>query len=243
MLFYVRTLLLGPLIVAQGLRVRRTVPVLPEPPGDREGVAGNGAPLRLLIAGDSSAAGVGANHQDEALLGMVVANLAAEFRVSWNVQATSGHKTVQTLDRLARMTAQPFDVAVTSLGVNDALGMVGLGQWREHQASLRELLRRKFDVQTIVVSGLPPVHGFPALPQPLRWHIGLRASQLDRALAADIELEDDTEFIDLRFTEDASLMSSDGFHPGPAAYAEWGKRVAAGIITGLRSRTSRGKPG
>lgn len=229
MLFYLRTLLLGPLIVAQGLHVRRTVPVLPEPPGDREGQAGAGKPLRLLIAGDSSAAGVGTRHQDEALLGIVVANLATDFLVSWNVQATSGDKTLQTLDRLAGMTAQAFDVAVTSLGVNDAIGMVSLGQWRKRQASLRELLRRKFEVRLIVVSGLPPVHGFPALPQPLRWHVGLRASQFNRALAADVALENDAEFIDLRFTEDASLMSSDGFHPGAAVYAEWGKRVASVI--------------
>jgi hypothetical protein len=35
------------------------------------------------------------------------------------------------------------------------------------------------------LSGLPPMHRFPALPQPLRWYIGSRARDFDRALAAD----------------------------------------------------------
>ncbi|NIP82235.1 MAG: SGNH/GDSL hydrolase family protein, partial [Gemmatimonadetes bacterium] len=52
---------LAPILVAQGLFVRWRTTRLPEPPGDREGVTGAGPPLRLLVAGDSAAAGVGAS--------------------------------------------------------------------------------------------------------------------------------------------------------------------------------------
>ncbi|MEM8598518.1 MAG: SGNH/GDSL hydrolase family protein, partial [Bacteroidota bacterium] len=61
-------ILLGPVLLAQGKRVRRVALKLPEPPGDRESTVGNGPPLRLLVVGDSSAAGVGAETQDDALL-------------------------------------------------------------------------------------------------------------------------------------------------------------------------------
>ena len=228
-MFYLRSAILAPVLFAQGKRTRRRVPVLPEPPGDRKGKAGAGQPLRLLIAGDSGAAGVGAPSQDEALLGQLITNLATDFSVTWNLQATSGHTTTGTLERLEQLPQQHFDVAVTSLGVNDSISMVSLGNWRKRQARLRELLRTRFSVDTLIVSGLPPVHGFPALPQPLRWHIGARATQLDRALARDVGAEPDTHFIDLRFSEDMALMASDGFHPGPAIYAEWARRVAAAI--------------
>ena len=177
----------------------------------------------------SRLAGVGASSQDEALLGQLIANLATDFAVTWNLQATSGHTTTATLERLEQLPQQHFDVAVTSLGVNDSISMVSLGSWRKRQARLRELLRTRFSVDTLIVSGLPPVHGFPALPQPLRWHIGARATQFDRALARDVGSEPDTHFIDLRFSEDMALMASDGFHPGPAIYAEWARRVAAAI--------------
>ncbi|RMD81354.1 MAG: SGNH/GDSL hydrolase family protein, partial [Candidatus Dadabacteria bacterium] len=60
------TITLGPLLLWQGWRVRLNVPRLPEAPGPRQGRAGKGPLLRLLIVGDSAAAGVGAAHQDEA---------------------------------------------------------------------------------------------------------------------------------------------------------------------------------
>lgn len=228
-MFYLRSAVLAPVLLLQGKRTRRSVPVLPEPPGDRTGVAGTGGPLRVLIAGDSGAAGVGAGNQEEALLGQLVARLSADFSVSWNLQATSGHTTTQTLERLEQLPKQDFDVAVTSLGVNDTISMVSLPVWRRRQARLRRLLREKFGTRKIIVSGLPPVHGFPALPQPLRWHLGSRATQLHRQLARDVAAEPDAHFIDLRFTEDMAMMASDGFHPGPKIYAEWARLVADAI--------------
>ena len=64
-------LALAPLLVAQAVRTRKRAPVLPEPAGPRQGCVGqgDGVELRLLIAGDSSAAGVGVAHQDQALAG------------------------------------------------------------------------------------------------------------------------------------------------------------------------------
>ena len=62
MLYEIRTALLAPLIVPQGLWVRATIPLLQEPPGERQGTSGDGPPLRLLILGDSAAAGVGTSH-------------------------------------------------------------------------------------------------------------------------------------------------------------------------------------
>ena len=53
------TAVLFPILIPQGLYVSITVPRLPEPTGERVGEVGHGSPLRLLIVGDSSAAGVG----------------------------------------------------------------------------------------------------------------------------------------------------------------------------------------
>lgn len=150
------TIALSPLLLAQGIATRRNTPVLPEPPGAREGTTGNGPALRLLVLGDSATAGVGAPHQDRALLGQLVSQLSAQHRVEWQLLARTGHKTADTLTRLETIDAGPFDVAVISLGVNDVMGLVGRRRWRAQQACLRELLRNRFDVSRIVISGLPP---------------------------------------------------------------------------------------
>ncbi|MBR9985415.1 MAG: hypothetical protein KFF68_05850 [Desulfosarcina sp.] len=68
--------LLVPILLAQGLWVRQSVPKLAEAKGPREGVAGSGKPIRILVAGDSSAAGVGAPVQSKALMGCLLSRMA-----------------------------------------------------------------------------------------------------------------------------------------------------------------------
>lgn len=220
-------LFLSPLLFAQGLLTRQSVPKLPEPPGERDGTQGSGRPLKLLILGDSAAAGVGAPHQEQALLGQVVTRLSHDVRVTWSLRARTGSTTASTLQWLEAQPAQHFDVAVTSLGVNDVTSLLTRRRWRQQQAALRTVLREKFAVSTLMISGLPPLHGFPALPQPLRWVLGARATQFNGDLERDIVAEGFANFLDLRFTTDTSLMARDGFHPGPGVYAQWGERVVA----------------
>ncbi len=224
--YLLRTIGLAPVIVPQGLWTNLRVPTLPEPPGARQGQAGDGPLLRLLVVGDSAAAGVGVSHQDEALLGQLVSRLADRRRVEFALQAKTGFTTADTLRRLEKMPPAHYDVAVTSLGVNDVLALTGLGTWLARQRRLRRLLREKFGVRLTVLSGLPPVHSFPALPQPLRWHLGSRATEFNDALGADVAAESDACLVDLRFTADAGMMASDGFHPGAPIYAEWAARAA-----------------
>ena len=214
-------------------RIRERILRLPEPPGDRRGEAGVGAPLRLLVTGDSSAAGVGAAHQDEALLGRIVSELAPVRRVSWRLEARTGSTTARTHAHLARLAPEPFDVVITALGVNDITAGVGRGRWLAMQRQLRDLARTHFGARLIVVSGLPPVHLFPALPRVVRWPLGWQATRFDRALARTVATEPDVRYVNLRFDTDPRLIAEDGFHPGPPAYLEWGRRVAATILTTL----------
>jgi lysophospholipase L1-like esterase len=226
---------LGPLLLLQGKRVRRVTPVLPEPPGPREGVAGDGPTLRILVLGDSAGAGVGASSQDEALSGRIVAQLRNRFRVEWRVVARTGATTASTIRHLERAEAFATDAVVTSLGVNDVTGDVGVAAFLAQQGRLHELLRAKFGARFILASGLPPMHHFPALPQPLRWYLGARARELDRALAASLPDGHGTEHLPFQGDVDAARMASDGFHPGPPVYEAWGA-AAAGRIAATFAR-------
>lgn len=227
---------LGPLLLAQGRHVRRVTPVLPEPEGAREGMAGDGPLVRLLVVGDSAAAGVGAPSQDEALLGRTVAGLARQFRVEYRLVARTGATTDSTLKHLERTGAFPVDAVVTSLGVNDVTGDVGVAEFLARQGRLRALLREKFGARYLLVSGLPPMGSFAALPQPLRWYLGERAKELDRALATSLPDGQGAHHLPLFRRMDRSLLADDGFHPGPAAHAQWGAAAAERIAAWAASR-------
>jgi lysophospholipase L1-like esterase len=228
--YQLATLGLAPLLVAQGMRVRRAVVRLDEPPGARSGCEGSGVPLRLLIAGDSAAAGVGAATQDEALSGQLVAQLRPTRQVHWRLAAQTGHTVRDVIGRLHAAAPERFDVAVVSVGVNDVTGRTRSASWVARQAALIELLKSKFGVDHLLLSSLPPMHVFPALPQPLRWYLGMRASQLNGMLRTIAEADAACEFLQIDFPFEQSYMAVDGFHPAAPAYSAWADAAARAIL-------------
>jgi lysophospholipase L1-like esterase len=233
----IATLALGPIFMAQGRHVRRTVPELPEPEGPRSGIAGSGPVLRLLVVGDSAAAGVGAATQDEALSGQLAVALAPTFRLHWKLLAFTGATTADMLDRLRREAAERFDVVVTSLGVNDVTGSRSLATWRRQQEQLVELLAARFGARLILLSGLPPMHRFPALPQPLRWYLGSRARDFDRVLAEVAARRPGCEFLALGHEMmDASAMAATASTPGRRSTRSGRARRPGGSTTARKEK-------
>jgi lysophospholipase L1-like esterase len=237
--YHAATLALGPLLIAQGVRARRAIVRLEEPSGARSGSEGSGPALRLLIAGDSAAAGVGAATQREALSGQLVAQLSPSFRVSWKLMAQTGHTVRDVIGQLDAAAPERFDVALVSVGVNDVTGRTRSTTWIERQKALIGLLKSKFGVGHVLLSSLPPMHVFPALPQPLRWYLGFRARQLDAMIRAIAETDRQCEYLPIEFPFERHYMAADGFHPGALAYCAWA-RVAAQAI---RRRVDRESPG
>jgi lysophospholipase L1-like esterase len=226
-------LVLGPVLIAQGMYVRAATPLLPEPAGERRGVSGAGPILRLLVLGDSAAAGVGVAHQTEALLGQLVATLAASFEVHWALIAKTGATSAKTLAHLDEAPTELFDVVVTSLGVNDVTSGRTCPQFLTDQAALLDQLQSKFGAGLVVVSGFPPVRFFPALPQPLRWYLGRECQRYDAALAEFVKSRrgctyyaQPAETLTERGLSAKDVMASDGFHPGAPVYANWAGDVA-----------------
>ena len=222
---------LAPIVIAQALWVRTKATRLPEPSGRREGIAGDGPTVSLLITGDSSAAGVGCTHQDEALSGQLVGKMARDFQVTWRVEAKTGDRTRNTIKHLDALPTQEFNIVVTALGVNDVTGLASPKQFLADQKALVDLLRRKFSAKLILMSGVPPIQNFPALPQPLAWALGCHASRLDDAMAQ--AASDCAEARHLRFDLPLApeLSATDGYHPNAAAYELWAENLHDKITT------------
>ncbi|MCI2400516.1 SGNH/GDSL hydrolase family protein [Aliiroseovarius subalbicans] len=219
-------LALLPVLVVQALMAKRGAQSLPEPPGPRSGTDGAGPPLRILIVGDSSGAGVGAAHQDEALSGRLRDILAEDHKVTWRLEARTGATTASTLETLHDVPHDCYDVAVVALGVNDVTSGVTGRRLLAQRAALHRMLREDFGAARLVVSGMPPLGNFPLLPNPLRWVLGRTARRFDARLASQTGVE----YIRFDLPFDARMMASDGFHPGPPAYRVWAEHLAREIL-------------
>ncbi len=232
--------LLAPVLVHQGRRVRATTPRVPEAPGPRTGeVAGAGAAVDLLVLGESPAAGVGAADHHEGLAGQAARALAAEAgrRVRWRVLARNGATAATACDELlAPATGVAADVAVVALGVNDTLRLHSPARWTSDLRRLIGLLRERCGPVPIVLAAVPPMGVFPALPQPLRGVLGLRAAVLDRAAAQLAAEMDAVRHVSVPLPAGAvdDFFCTDRFHPSPSGYARWGAALGRAAAAALR---------
>lgn len=221
---------LAPVLLAQGAYARRVTPRLPEPDGPRQGLAGAGRPLRLLIAGDSAAAGVGAATQAAALSGRLVSMLARHFCVSWQLMARTGNAIADLVQQMDAAPRQAFDVAVLSVGVNDVTRGTSARRWLELQNRLVELLTMEFEVRHVLLACIPPMEHFPALPHPLGWYLGKRGAHLNQLSLDRVQRHPHCEFVDPGFMPEPRFIATDGFHPGPDAYAFWARHLSGRIV-------------
>jgi lysophospholipase L1-like esterase len=224
-------LMLSPVLVAQALATRARLPRLPEAAGARRGEVGRGAPLRLLVLGDSSAAGVGVEHQSCALAGVLPSALAqlGGVRVRWRLVAKSGVTSAQCLALLDGEEPFEADVAVVVLGVNDVVDQVPSWRAVDARAAIANRLRNGHGVAHVVFAPLPPVHQFPGLPQPLRWVAGRDARRHDDAVARWAATRGDVSHVPIELPLNAGVMAPDGFHPGETVYRVCGTALAEHI--------------
>jgi lysophospholipase L1-like esterase len=222
-----------PLMAVQAALTRRRLPRLPEAEGERAGMAGEpraeAPPLRLLIAGDSSATGVGVATQELALAGQLVPRLLPHCAggLRWRLVARSGVSTAQLTELLLQSLPIEADVALIVTGVNDLIDQVPSRRAVQARERLANLLRNGHGVRHVMFCPLPPVHQFPGLPQPLRWLAGSDARRHNQALAHWTQTRSDVSMVPLDVQLNRGVMASDGFHPGEPVYRQVAIAVAA----------------
>lgn len=232
MFLKISTFALIPALVIQGHYVKKNIITLPEPEGEREGVRGQGPALSILIVGDSAAAGVGVEHQDDALTGAILSALEHDFTVTWKLQAKTGDTTSKVTRSIDTLSSQHYDVVVTSVGVNDVTKLMPADVWIKKQEKFYARLEEKFSPNLIIAAGVPPMNMFPALPNPLAWLFGQYAKKMNQQLANFVQKKTNMDWIEYDVAQYKKLnleMAKDGFHPSKEIYALWGQNVAAKI--------------
>jgi lysophospholipase L1-like esterase len=217
-----------PLLLAQGRRVDRKTPRLPPAAGGPTGlVAGAEPALRILAVGESTAAGVGVAQLEEAVVGRFAQVLGRRTgrAVAWEAAGQSG-ATVREghASLLPGIAAGPRDLVLILFGANDTLARHSAQVYARDLTALIAALRERVGAAPMLVSSVPPLHTFPALPSPLNTYLGARARWLDRA-AAQLGLPGVWHAL-VDIVMEPALFAEDGFHPGPIGYQAWAESLA-----------------
>ena len=228
-----------PFLAPQALYVRQTAPRFAGAGGPNFGSSGNGEPLQLLAIGDSIVAGVGASELSKALVGQTAASLSTALgrQVIWRAHGYVGANSSRLLDEhLPGIDDLAAEVVITSIGINDVTSITTLPRWRENISTLfRTLVQRNPNV-VIAFAGLPPLGGFPLLPQPLRGVLGLRARDFDRAAMDVIDRYPQVVHVPVNFETTPDKFAADGYHPNEPSYVVFGQGMAEKIVERLSNR-------
>jgi lysophospholipase L1-like esterase len=209
---------------------RRAIPRPDQDPPPGDGLYGDpedwgdGAPLRLAVLGDSSAAGLGVHTAHQTPGAMVAAGLAEAARrpVRLTVVARVGAQT-QDLDRQVDLAlqAQP-DVALVMIGANDVTHRV---RPATSVRLLDQAVRRLRAAEVEVVAGTCPDLGtIEPIAQPLRalartWSRNLAAAQTIAVVEAGGRTVSLGDLLGAEFAARPSEMfAPDRFHPSAAGY-------------------------
>ncbi|WP_342780306.1 SGNH/GDSL hydrolase family protein [Halopseudomonas laoshanensis] len=177
--------------------------------------------LRLLVIGESTVAGVGVDTQQQALCGQLAQQMAdAQSRqVIWQACGRNGATAaVCRRELLATLEPERWDLVVIVLGVNDTTHLTPRWRWRSELMRLLDHFNARAD--QVLVTAVPPLGRFHALPQPLRGWFGLRAGLLDldaqRCCAMGRALH-----VPMAGIFERHYLARDGYHPSQAGYALW----------------------
>ena len=234
----------APVLVAQGRRLRRDTPRLADAASPWSGTlepgpsAAGTAPLKLLVLGDSTAAGVGAESQQQALPGNLARSLSEHYGrgVEWTAVGENGATARDLLERfMPAATAEPCDIVFLTIGANDALGIRSRRAFGRDIRSLLHRLRAAHPDATILMSSLPAFFRFELLPNPLRFNLYLHSRSLEAEARSIVAATPGAHMSPPPPPYTEGFFASDRFHPSAIGYRDWadfavGDAVARGQL-------------
>ena len=213
-----------PVYVWQGLAVRRSSIRMAPPvrPANVE-IEGEGDELRILVVGDSSAAGVGVSDFNHSVAGRLPHLLAKKTkrpvsaRTSGNNSATAG----QILNHVVpNLEFTRLDYIVINIGTNDAKNFHSGKRFCKEFGGLLYALQAKFPGAQIIWSGLIDISNIPLLPSPLNKILGIR-SRVIRKNGKILCYERGALAPETNWRPVRENFAEDGFHASSQGYEEW----------------------
>lgn len=231
-LAYLATYFALPVYAWQGIAVRRRTPRLPTPPGPVSGeITGEGALIRLLVIGDSSAAGVGVEDTRDGLAAQMALALHDETGrpVIWRAAGANSATSAALRDHVVpHVSPCDWSHVAISLGTNDMKNFHSVSRFKREFGTLLYALRTRFPAAKIFWAPMIDMRCVPAMPKALAQILDIRA---DAISAKGVQLCRERGAIVLQELQDvqADGFCHDGFHAGISGYAAWGQHLARQI--------------
>jgi lysophospholipase L1-like esterase len=194
---------------------------------DPSGVFGDpkAPPLRVVVLGDSSVTAPGVGDVEQIWVRVLARRIAERRKVTLESVAIGGATTGSIIrDQLDRAVGLDADLALVSVGANDAIRSLPLKRFESELERIVTLLQESG--AAVVISGVADLGTIPRLYPPLRGVITRRSLSYDQAHQRVAERTGATWLNPRRddrslWLRDRSLWSADLFHVSSHGHARW----------------------
>ncbi|MEP6946859.1 MAG: SGNH/GDSL hydrolase family protein [Acidobacteriota bacterium] len=220
---------IAPFLYLQGQVARWKIGVLPDASGPKTGLYGEGPdPVRLLVIGESTVAGLGARTHELALAGQFARQLSQRIvrPVEWDVIGRNGVTARRTIEELVPLLSDKvYDHILLGIGGNDVMKLSSPRKWRHDMLELIGIMRARYPDAVIFISNCPMIILTNAIPPPskqLLWQL----SQMH-----DANIREFTRGLKLVFYYPQPVevplegFFADGIHPSEQGYADWAEAM------------------
>lgn len=200
----------------------------------------DGAPLHLLVLGDSIAAGLGAERPKDTLGARIARDLATRLHrpVTLHTAAVVGSESSALAGQLDGLPAgYRADVAVIVVGGNDVTHRVPVSTSATYLEEA--VVRLRAQGTEVVVGTCPDLGALRPVPQPLR-SLGSRMSRQLASVQAEVAVRNGAHAVSLAhvvgpffITNPDEMFSLDRFHPSALGYKRTARALLPSVLLAL----------
>ena len=218
------------------VRIRRTLAAaaLPEIPIGARLRFGDPAvpdPYTVVVLGDSTAHGIGADRPEQSFGALVARGLARRRGAALLVNlGVSGARADDVLTRqLPGVAALDPDLVLLSVGANDVTGWTDTDDYLSRMSRILEALERTG--ATVAVLNVPAIVTAPLLPPPARLLFDVRTHRYNDRLRPLVLGRERAVYVPIYeesrepFERDRTNFAADEYHPSPKCYALWARII------------------
>jgi len=207
-----------PLLYFQGKILREKISKLPAQSGFLA-LKSKEKSTNILIIGESTAAGVGATSPRETIAHHIYNQLEQKHTV---INLGENGLKAETLKRLL-LHGKPdipmeIHTAVIMIGANDCFKFTPPGKFNGHIKEFVLLLSTVKGVEKIILTPIPPVHQFPAIPKIIRFFLGWHRNILTKELRNLEKRIPEMAFENMEESYPSEYFAEDGIHPSDLGY-------------------------
>ncbi|MCR9136307.1 MAG: SGNH/GDSL hydrolase family protein [Alphaproteobacteria bacterium] len=226
--------LLSPVALYLGLKVRSRTPRLLPPSGPKSGHIGpkRNPAYRILVIGDSSAAGVGVDEISETIGPQLAHILHRETNsaVSWRIAGANSAISEEVRDHVVpNLERETYTHIILCVGTNDMKNFLTDRRFKRGFGGLLYALHAKWPDTPIIWTPMLDMTTVPGLPSLLGRILQMRAGIINRRGRQLCRERHATVAPPLQSIDPAGF-SVDGFHASAAGYHYWAGVLAQTIV-------------